>query len=168
MKIKNIQRGDILAFKGKDGKYRVIFCTSTYKIRSPHLYHFGATDIVTKNKPSLKETIECNFYGIGLKWNESSLFNINELKRMWEFHPEIEPYGLGTYDFLIGRKEFMTFRDKFEFIGNIEIIGHLDKNGNSGVNAGSWDVLNEIFINDFDEVMAYRGQKKFKFKAIIK
>jgi len=168
MKIKNIKRGDILAFKAKDGKNRVIFCTSTYKIRSPHFYQFGATDMVIENKPSLKEVIECNFYGIGQKWNELLLFNKNELKKMWEFHPEIKPYGLGTYGFLIGRKEFMTFRDNFYSIGNIDIVEDLDKNGNSGINAGNWHVLNEIFINDIDEVMAYRGQKKFKFKAIIK
>ena len=51
-------------------------------------------------------------------WQKETILKI----KMWNLHPEINPYHLGSYGFLIWRKDFLNFRDNFELIGNIEII----------------------------------------------
>jgi hypothetical protein len=69
MKITNFSRGDILLFKGKDEKYKIIFGTSTYKKRSPFQYNFARTDLGRNERPIIKKVIESNFFGIGNKVN---------------------------------------------------------------------------------------------------
>ncbi len=169
MKISSISKGDILAFKGKDEKFKTIFCTSTYKERSPHHFTFAGTDISQDEKPTIEKVVESNFWGIGNSVNKySSFFKEEEIKQMWNLHPEINPYHLGSYGFLIWRKDFLKFRDNFELIGNIEIINNLDKNGNGSMNSSSWESLNNVFTNNFAQTMNQRGQQKYRIKAILK
>lgn len=169
MKITNISKGDILAFKGKDEKYKIIFCTSTYKERSPYHFTFAGTDINQNEKPTIKNAIESNFFGIENRVNKySPYFKEEEIKQMWRLHPEINPYHLGSYGFIIWRKYFLKFRDKVELIGNIEIVNNLDLNGNGSMNSSSWKSLNNVFSNNLEAIMGQRGQKKYQVKAIIK
>lgn len=168
MKINTIFKGDILAFKGKDKKYKTIFCTRTNKKRSPFNFTFAGTDINQFDRPTIEKVIDSNFFGIGNTKNQySPYFKDEEINQMWNLHPEINPYHLGAYGFTIWRKDFIKFRDQLEFIGNINIVDNLDLNGNGSMNASSWEVLNNFFSNNFEEVMNQRGQNKYQIKAII-
>jgi hypothetical protein len=62
----------------------------------------------------------------------------------------------------------MKFRDNFEFVGNVTIVDHLDKNGSGGMNASDWNLLRDFFNEKFKTVLPDRGQAAFKVKAVLK
>ncbi len=165
-KINDIEIGDFFSFKTSDGTYRVLFCTSFQKSRSPYFYNFTATTIKSNKKPTINDIRESYFYGKG---NRSTLeFNNNELNKMWRLHPEIKPYYLGTYELLITRKDFMTFNDKFELIFNIPILEKLNMNGSGSMNASDLSFLDNFFVNRIETFMEDQNQKKYLIEAIIK
>jgi hypothetical protein len=166
-KIMDIIKGDILTFKTSDNKYKALLCTSTYKVRSPYYYTFAALTYSSYNKPATSDIIESEFYGIGNTRNDYFKYSDNELQRMWLQHPEIKSYFLGSYGFDIWRKEFTKFQNGFEFVGNIQIVDNLDKNGNGSINANNWEILDKLFVNKMSIFMDERDQTIFKIKAIL-
>lgn len=167
-KIININQGDLLTFKGTDDNYKVILCTSTYKEKSPQYFIFAMLTYNEKEKPTVEDILDSEFWGIGNTKNEYFKYSEIEVNQMWMLHPEIKPYYLGSYGFVIWRKDFLKFKDNFEFIGNVNIINNLDKNGNGSMNASNWRLIKDFFINEINLVMSERGQKIFKIKAILK
>lgn len=168
-KIKNINQGDLLTFIASDGNYKVILCTNTYIEKSPHNFTFCALDYNLAEKPTIEIIKEISFFGVGnATKNNFYKHSDNELEKMWNFHPEIKPHLLGFYNFIIWKKDFIKFRDHFEFIGNLKIVNNIEKNGNGGLNASSWDYLRDFFNENFDKIMSERGQLTFKLKSIIK
>ena len=165
-KIKEINQGDLLTFRATDGRYKVLLCTSTYKDKSPQWFTFAALTYDSLNKPTIEHILESDFLGIGITKNDYLKYSESELNRMWTIHPETKPCFLGSYGFIIWRKDFMKFRDNFEFIANIKIVDNLDKNGNGGMNASNWELLKQFFNEDFISVLSNRGQKPFKIKSI--
>ncbi|SEO71988.1 hypothetical protein SAMN05444671_4379 [Flavobacterium sp. CF108] len=168
-KIKDIDRGNLLTFTNTDNKYNIILCTSTNKTVSPHSYTFSLLDYNDIQKPTIETVKNLDFFGVG-NMTKTNLYNYSDqdLINMWEYHPEIKPCLLGTYALIIWRKDFMKFRDNLEFIGNLDILINLDKNGNGGVNASSWDFLQKFFNGEIITAMNERNQEKFKLKAVIK
>ncbi|WP_215226684.1 hypothetical protein [Echinicola shivajiensis] len=167
-KIKNINQGDVLTFIANDGKYKAIICTSVYKEKSPQNFTFATTTVDQADLPSIDEVIKHDFYGIGNI--KAGFFKYSELEinNMWNQHPEIEPYHLGSYGLIIWRKDFMKFRDNFSLIGNLNIVDNLDKNGNGSMNLSDWTFLKDFFDQKFKGILLERGQNPFKMKAIIK
>ncbi|MFB3387710.1 hypothetical protein [Flavobacterium sp. LAR06] len=168
-KIKDIHQGDLLTFKDVSGKYKVLLCTSTYKERSPHTFTFCALNIDTIEKPTVAAIKESSFFGVE-HTTKSNFYKHSdeELEKMWTIHPEIKPYLLGSYNFIIWKKDFMKFRDNFESMGNLKIVNNIDKSGNGGVNASSWEYLKNLFNEKLLEMMSEKDQKAFKLKSIIK
>jgi hypothetical protein len=167
-KIKDIHQGDILTFKAADGNYKALLCTSTYKDESPQNFTFAALTYDSAEKPTIAGIYESGFFGTGNKKDEYYKYPDGELQNMWALHPEVKPYYLGSYGLVIWRKDFMKFRDNFEFIGNIKIVDHLDKNGNGSMNASDWNFLQDFFNQKFRTVLPDRGQTAYKVKAISK
>ena len=167
-KIKDINQGDILAFKSDDGRFKALLCTSTYKERSPQNFTFCALTIDQREIPTIDNILNSLFFGIGNRKDEYYKCSENELERMWAVHPEIRPHFLGSYGFIIWRKDFIKFRENFTYIGNISIVDNLDKKGNGGVNASDWMFLKGFFNEKFKHVLHDRGQKLFRIKAILK
>lgn len=168
-KIKDIHQGDLLTFIDTNDKYKVLLCTSTYKERSPHSFTFCMLTIDTPEKPAIEVIKESSFFGIGhTTKNNYYKYSDEELEKMWTIHPEIKPYLLGSYNFIIWKKDFMKFRDNFEFTGNLKIVNNIDKNGNGGVNSSSWEYLKHLFNEKLHEIMSEKDQKTFKLKAITK
>lgn len=167
-KIKDINQGDLLTFLTDDGRYKVIICTSVYKEKSPQNFTFAATSIEQTNLPTIDEVIEHMFFGIGNIKANFFKYPEEETNKMWNEHPEIKPYQLGSYGLIIWRKDFMKFRDNFNRIGNINLIDNLDKNGNGSLNVSDWEFLKSIFNQNLQELLHDKGQKQFKVKAIIK
>ena len=165
-KIKDINFGDFLSFKASDGFYRVLFCTSVQKSRSPYYFNFSATTIRTKEKPTIADIRNSKYYGKGNR--NGRKFEENELEKMWKFHPEIKPNYLGTYELLITRKDFMSFRDKFELIENLPILDNLMLNGSGGMNASDLDVLDNLLVSRIENFMEEQNQKKYSTEAILK
>ena len=87
---------------------------------------------------------------------------------MWTIHPNIQPYFLGSYTLTIWRKDFMKFRDNMEYIGRLNIIDNLDKNGNGSVNASNLDFLKDFFNEKHKSLLKERGQELFRIIAIIR
>ncbi len=164
--IKDVNQGDVFAFKAADGRYKALLCTSTYKERSPHNFSFAALTYDSMEKPSIESILDSEFYGIGNNKSDHFRYSDNELERMWTIHPEVKPYFLGSYMLVIWRKDFMGFRDNMTFMGNINIVDHLDKNGNGGLNASSWNFLQDFF-QKFKTVLCERGQIPYKVSAIL-
>ncbi len=167
-KITDINRGDLLTFKAADNKYKMLLCTSTRKDRSPQWFTFAALTYDSFEKPTTSNINNIEFFGIGNRKCEYFKYSDNELDKMWSIHPETRPYFLGSYGFLIFRKDFMKFRDNFEIIGTLNVIDHLDKNGNGSMNISNWELIKDFFANRINSVMPDRGQKTFKVGAIIK
>ena len=167
-KIKDINKGDVLAFKASDNQYKIIICTSVFKDKSPQNFTFAATVIDQLELPSISEILNNNFFGIGNRKNDHFQYSNDEVQTMWNIHPEIKPYHLGSYGFLIWRKDFVKFSHNFELIGNIAIVDNLDLNGNGSVNASDWEFLKTFFNKNLQEVLKSRGQQLFKVKAIVK
>lgn len=167
-KISDINQGDLLTFKANDEKYKVLLCTSTFKEKSPQSFIFAALTYSDKEKPTVEKTQNSYFWGIGNTKNDYLKYSDIELNQMWNMHPETKPYFLGSYGLIIWRKDFMKFRDNFEFIGNLKILDNLDENGNGGMNASDWDFIKDFFTNRINFVFTDRGQKTFKVKAILK
>lgn len=167
-KIKDISQGDVLTFIADDGKYKAIICTSVYKEKSPQNFTFAATTVDQTNSPTINEVINHDFYGIGNIKADYFKYSEEEVNNMWNQHPEIEPYHLGTYGLIIWRKDFMKFRDSFSLIGNLNLVDNLDKNGNGSMNSSDWTFLKDFFNQKFKSVLVERGQKQFNVKAIIK
>jgi hypothetical protein len=167
-KITDINQGDLLTFKANDGKYKVILCTSTYKLRSPQSFTFTALTYDDLAKPGVESILNCEFWGIGNTRNAYFKYSDKELNQMWSIHPETKPYFLGSYGLIIWRKDFMKFRANFELIGNLEIVDNLDKNGSGSMNASGWDFLQDFFAEKINSIMPHRGQKKYKLQAIIR
>lgn len=167
-KIKEINKGDVLTFRASDNKFKLILCTSVYKERSPFNFTFAALTYTAETVPTLKNIINCEFYGIGNRNNEYFKYTSTELNKMWAIHPEIKPYFLGSYGLIIWRKDFLKFRNNFQIICNLSIIDNLDKNGSGGMNASVLTVLDALFVNKLSILENELGQQKFKIKAILK
>lgn len=167
-KIKDINQGDIVAFKTEDDNYKALLCTSTYKDKSPQNFTFAALAYDKPELPTLESIRDCNFFGIGNRKNDYFKYSDKELDKMWALHPDIKPYFLGSYGLIIWRKDFMKFRDNMEYIGNITIVDHLDKNGNGSMNASDWTFLRDFFYQKFKTVFVDRGQRQFSIKSIIR
>ncbi|MFY7788277.1 MAG: hypothetical protein ACOVQA_10425 [Thermoflexibacteraceae bacterium] len=165
--IKDIKKGDFFTFVGNDNKYKGLFCTSCHKEKSPFYFIFAALTYDDIQKPTLEDFINCNFFGTAHSKKNPFKYSDKALEQMWNNHPEIKPYHIGSYWFIIWRKDFLKFRNNFEFVGNLNIVDNLDKNGNSGVNASSWDFLTDFFSEKYKTVLDYRGQTTFKVKSII-
>ncbi|MBE8712825.1 hypothetical protein [Sphingobacterium hungaricum] len=167
-KITDINQGDLLAFKANDEKYRVLLCTSTIKEKSPQSFAFAALTYNDREKPTAEKILSCEFWGIGNSNNDYFKYSEIELNQMWNIHPETKPYFLGSYGFVIWRKDFMKFRHNFEVIGDLKIVENLDKNGNGGMNVSDWNLIKDFFTDKINSVLTGRGQKTFRLKAIIK
>jgi len=165
-KIKDVKIGDFLSFKTSDGFYRVLFCSSVQKSRSPYFFNFSATTIKSKTKPTINDIRSSHYYGKGSRNRQK--FEEDELKKMWGLHSEIKPNYLGTYELLITRKDFMSFKKDFEFISNIPILENLNLNGSGGMNASNINVLDDLFVNRIENFMKSQGQEKYLTEAIIK
>lgn len=166
-KISDINQGDLLTFKSTDEKYKVLLCTSTFKDKSPQNFTFAALTYDNEDKPKVEDILHSYFWGIGNTKNDYFKYSDKELNQMWKIHPETKPYFLGSYGLIIWRKDFMKFRDNFEFIGNLKIVDNLDKNGKGGMNASDWNFIKDFFTNKINSVLTERGQKTFKLTAII-
>ncbi|WP_146191041.1 hypothetical protein [Sphingobacterium athyrii] len=167
-KITDINQGDLLTFKAADNRFKMLLCTNTSKERSPQYFIFSALTYDSFDKPTTSNINIIEFFGIGNRKCDYFKYSDNELNKMWSIHPETRPYFLGSYGFLIVRKDFMKFRDNFEVIGTLNIIDHLDKNGNGSMNISDWELIKDFFANRINSVMLDRGQKTFKIDAIIK
>ncbi|WP_299436860.1 hypothetical protein [uncultured Aquimarina sp.] len=165
-KLKDINFGDFLSFKASDGFYRVLFCSSVQKSRSPYYFNFSATTIKAKEKPTINDIRNSKYYGKGNR--NGYKFENNELEKIWDLHPEIKPNYLGTYELLITRKNFMSFRDKFELISNLPILKNLNKNGNGGMNASELNILDNFFVNRIEKFMTEQNQEEYLTEAILK
>ncbi|TSJ40599.1 hypothetical protein FO440_12680 [Mucilaginibacter corticis] len=157
--------GDILSFKGIDKKYKAIICTGIYKDHNPHYYEFAATTYSDENKPSLVDIINSKFYGVGN--NKSFDYSKLELDNMWKIHPEVKPYYIGSYGFLIWKKDLRTFYSELELVGNINIVHNLAQNGNGSVNASSLNFLRDFFAFDSLNILLERGQETYQVKSIL-
>lgn len=167
--IKDIHKGDLLTFKDVSGKYKVLLCMSTNKNKSPHTFTFCALTIDTIEKPTVAAVKASSFFGVGNSTKTNFYkHSEEEVEKMWAIEPEIKPYFLGCYNFIIWKKDFMKFRDHFEFIGNLKIVTYIDKNGNGAVNASSWVYLKNLVNEKLTEMMSEKDQKIFKLKAILK
>jgi hypothetical protein len=166
-KITDINQGDVLIFKATDNKYKVLLCTSTYKVKSPQYFIFAAMTYDSLEKPTILNILESEFFGIGNTKNEYYKYSEKELNKMWTIHPETKPYFLGSYGFVFWRKDFFKTRDNFEVIGNLNIVDNLDKNGNGSINVSDWLYLNQFFSNNYIQVLSNRGQNPYKLKSIL-
>ena len=166
--MKEINKGDILTFKGLDNRYKAILCTSTYTDKSPHNFTFAASTFDSEEKPKLDNIREANFYGIGNIKDDHFKYSETERTKIWTTHPEIKPYSLGSYGLIIWRKDFMRFRDKMELVGNVNIVDNLDKNGRGGVNASDWNFLTDFFTDKYKRILEERGQRTFKIESIVR
>jgi hypothetical protein len=166
--IKDINIGDLLTFKASDEKYKALVCTSIYKDKSPQNFILAAIAFDNDYKPTIAEIIDSDFYGVGNTKNDYFKYTNKELRKMWSFHPEIKPCFLGSYRLTVLRKDFIKFHERFELIGNLNIIDNLDMNGNGGMNSSAMDVLDNLFINLDSILIEKRNQKRFKIKAILK
>lgn len=167
-KIKDIQQGDVITFISSDNKYKALLCTSTHKDKSPQNYTFAALTYSSHKKPVVDDLIASEFYGVGNTKNDYFKYSESEIEKIWRIHPEIKPYFMGSYGFIIWRKDFMKFRDNFEIIGNLNIVDNLDKNGNGGTNASDWDFLKDLFTDKLKNKLNERGQNTFKVISIIR
>jgi hypothetical protein len=167
-KIRDVNQGDILTFKAADGRHKALLCTSTYKEKSPQSFTFAALTYDAVEKPTAEAILEVEFFGIGNRRNDYFKYADDELDKMWTLHPEVKPYYLGSYGLIIWRKDFMKFRDNFEYVGNISIVDHLDKNGSGGMNASDWNLLQDFFNEKFKTVLPDREQTAFKVKAVLR
>lgn len=167
-KIKCINKGDVLTFKASDNKYKLMICTSYYKDRSPFRFNVAALNYSSDKMPVLNDVLDCEFYGIGNRMSEYFKYSQKELDKMWTIHPDVKPYSLGSYGLLICRKDFMTFRDNFELICNLDIVDNLDKNGNGGMNTSALHALDDLFVNKLTVLEKDRGQRKFKIEAVVR
>ncbi|WP_222982515.1 hypothetical protein [Flagellimonas meishanensis] len=165
--VKEVNKGDVIAFKANDQRYKALLCTSTFKERSPHYFTFAALSTNQEELPNLEEIQESCFYGIGNRKDSTFGYSENELVIMWSVHPEIKPYFLGSYGLTIWRKDFIKFRENLVFVGQLNIIENLDMNGNGSINASDWDFLKDFFDEKYTSNLAEKGQKLFKIKAII-
>lgn len=100
-KISDINQGDLLTFKADDEKYKVILCTSTSKKKSPQNFTFAALTYNDKEKPTAETILNCDFWGIGNTRNDYFKYSDSELNQVWNIHPEIKPYFLGSYGIII-------------------------------------------------------------------
>ena len=168
MKVKEVNRGDVIAFKANDQRYKALLCTSIFKETSPQHSTFAVLSINQEELPNLTEIQESWFYGIGNRKDNTFGYSENELVTMWSIHPEIKPYFLGSYGLIVWRKDFIKFRENLEFVGQLNIVENLDKNGNGSVNTSDWDFLKDFLDEKYKRILAERGQKLFKTSAIIK
>lgn len=167
IKIDDINQGDVLSFKANDGNYKALLCTSSNKVKSPHSFTFAALTIDSKEKPGIAQILESSFWGTGLVKNEHYAYSNKALQHMWACHPEIEPCFLGSYGLLIWRKDWIKFSAHVEWITHLNIVEHLDKNGNGSMNASDWNFIKDFFSGNINTIMTNRGQKMFQVKAIL-
>ncbi|MFC0513638.1 hypothetical protein ACFFGT_05480 [Mucilaginibacter angelicae] len=162
-----MNQGDVLAFLAADNRYKMILCTSVYTLRSPHNYTFAALTYDDERMPLITDAMNSDFWGVANFKDGIFKYPNQELENMWVMHPEIKPYYLGSYSFVIWRKDFLQFKDKMIFVGNLKIVNGLDKNGNGGANASSLGFLQRFFNNEISSILGYRSQKMFKVRSII-
>ncbi|HEY1195779.1 hypothetical protein [Flavobacterium sp.] len=168
-KIKDVNQGDLLTFINGENKYKILLCTDVYKDRNPQNFTFCLLDYNKTEKPTLDDIKDLSFFGVGNMTKKNSYnYSEQELEKMWFLHPEIKPCLLGSCSLVIWRKDFMTFRDNLEFIGNLKILPSINKNGNCGINASGWDFLESFHGEKLQQFIDERGQKLFSLNAIIK
>ncbi|OOQ60260.1 hypothetical protein [Mucilaginibacter pedocola] len=167
VKFKNLVQGDILSFVAADNKYKAILCTAVKKDRSPHSCDFAATTYSSENLPTLDNILQCDFYGRPNAQSSSFPYPQTAINVMWEVHPEIKPYILGSYGLTIWNVDLKPFEGNFELIGNLNIVSDLLMNGNGSVNASSWDFFSDFFAGNGLDKLLERGHKPFSIRAIV-
>jgi hypothetical protein len=167
IKIQSLSPGDVLSFVADDNKYKAMLCTSIQNNRSPQHCIFAATTYSSDNKPSLEDILHSDFYGVGNTKNEYFAYTESELKNMWTIHPEVKPYFIGSYSFIIWKKNLRRFQSNLELVGNLGIISNVDLHGNAGVNASSWDFLRQFFTDHGLNMLSEKGQRTYSLKSIL-
>ena len=167
IKPQSLAQGDVLSFLADDNKYKAMLCTSVHNDRSPQYCYFAATTYSSATKPSLEDILYSNFYGIGNTRSEYFAYTESELEHMWAIHPEVKPYFLGSYHFIIWKKDLRAIQSNLELVGNLSIISNLDMHGNGGVNASSWDFLRQFFTDSGLNKLSERGQRTYSLKSIL-
>jgi hypothetical protein len=160
-------KGDAFTFLAADNRYKIIICTSIYKEVSPHYYIFAALTYDNERKPVIEDAIDSGFWGKAVYKDGVFKYPDSQIEHMWEYHPEIMPYYLGSYGLTVWRKDFLQFKDNMNFVGNLKIVDDLDKNGNGGMNASGWLTLQRFFNSEISNVLSYRSQKTFKVRSIL-
>jgi len=127
-----------------------------------------ALNVESIEKLTISSILENDFFGIGNRVSSYFKYSEQELNKMWAIHPEIKPYSLGTYSHIKWQKDFMKFIENFEFIGSLEIVDNLDKNGDGFINVSSWEFLKNYFNEKFKTLLDQNGQKRYKVQAIVK
>jgi len=166
-KISDINKGDIVIFKAADNHFKALICTSVYFDKSPQYFTFAALTYDRKEKPTPQDILSDFFFGTVTKINDHFKYTDRQLEKMWGLHAEVKPNILGSYGFVIWRKDLMKFRDNLEILTNLKIIDNLDKNGNGSLNASDWNFLQDFFNQKFKSILVDRGQKTYKIAAII-
>ncbi|SCW80341.1 hypothetical protein [Mucilaginibacter sp. NFR10] len=162
-----MNQGDVFTFLAADNRYKVIICTSIYKARSPHYCIFAALTYDNEEIPVIEDAINSGFWGKAVYKGGNFKYPDSQIQCMWQYHPEIKPYYLGSYGLLIWRKDFLQFKDNMKFVGNLKIINDLDKNVNSSMNASSWLTLQRFFNSEISKVLTYRSQKVFEVRSVL-
>ncbi|MBV8391082.1 MAG: hypothetical protein JO080_14850 [Mucilaginibacter sp.] len=167
VKVQSLSPGDVLSFLADDNKYKAMICTSVHNNRSPQYCTFAATTYSSYNKPSLVDILHSDFYGVGNTKSEYFAYSESELENMWTVHPEVKPYFLGSYPFIIWKKDLRKFQINLELVGNLNIVRNVHLHGNSGVNASSWDFLRQFFTDTKLNTLLERGQRTYRLRSIL-
>jgi hypothetical protein len=167
-KISDINQGDIIIFKAADNNFKVLICTSVYLDKSPQYFTFAALTYDRKEKPTRQDILSECFFGTVTKTNDLFNYTDLQLEKMWRLYSDLKPNVLGSYGFIIWRKDLMKFRDNLEILTNVQIVDNLDKNGNGSLNASDWNFLQVFFNQKIKSILVDRGQQTYKISAIIK
>lgn len=167
--IKRVSVGDFFVLKTDENSYNIFFCDIVSETISPHNYNFIPIYEKFSSIPTLDEIRESNFIGV-VSGNKIEYIKNSkeELELIWSFYPSIKPKTIGGYSILCYKKEFKILRKDLVFIGNLNTVGGLNYNGNTGVYAGGSIENYRKLFKKIDDLLKDVGQIKIKLVSIIK
>jgi len=152
---------DLLAFKLKDGKYRVVICSSIDQYRGQCNYMFVPTTYNSMEKPTVNDLIDKEILGtrIGSGYDQQTTKEKQPgIERIWNLDGGNCNYFIGIVKYAVDHKDLVNFKEKFEKIGSLKIVEGLKQTGSYGYE-GTFERFEEIF-NDLDhEIKVFRYKK---------
>lgn len=155
------QPNDLLAFKLKDGNYRVVICAMIDQYRGQCNYILVPTTYISNKKPNVDDLKDKEILGIhiGSGYDQKTTREQQPgIDRIWKHVGGNCNFFFGVVKLAVDHKDFINFKDRFERVGSLNIIEGLKKTGSFGYEE-NFERFEDVFGDLEKHIRIFQYQK---------
>jgi hypothetical protein len=158
----------VLTFKLSNGEYAVTVCVKIDQYRGSCNYWFVPTTFKSSKKPTLNEIKKSEILGgtIGSGYNrEQTKTSQIGIENIWNYVGGNPNFLFGFVVNAIEHKDLLNIKNKFEKIGELNLINGLKEIGSLGYE-DTFERYDEMY-SELDEQIKIFGYKKYPIEIVI-